>query len=173
MGGLELELAGGEVGTGNPASGYTGIAVSDFDFEVSRLGRGFRDEEAEGMELSGVMPERVGAAAFEGDDQFIGLHSFGDNDIKLVIGIGRDADAATLSDGVSVEAAVGTEVLSLEVDDGAGLIGDVGGEEIVYLNLADEADALAILFIGIGKAELAGGPTDFGFGEKADGEDGV
>lgn len=137
------------------------------------MGRGIRGEEAEGMELGGVMPERVGTAAFEGDDQFIGLHSFGDDDVEFVIGIGRDADAAALSDGVAVEAAVGAEVFSFEVDDGAGLIGDKGGEEIVYFNLTDEADTLAILFIGIGKAELAGGPADFGFGEMADGEDGV
>ena len=58
-------------------------------------------------------------------------------------------------------------------DDGAGGVGHVGAEEVGHLDLADEADALAVFFLGGGEAGAAGEGAKIGFEQIADGETGV
>ncbi len=54
--------------------------------------------------------------------------------------------------------------------DGAGVVGHIGAQEVRHLDLADEADPLAVFFVGVGQAGLARQPAQLGLFQVADGK---
>ncbi len=72
-----------------------------------------------------------------------------------------------------VQAAVCAEDRAVGADDFAGAIVDVLAQEGVDVDLAEEADALAVFFLGVGQAASSGNFADLGFGDVADGEVGA
>ncbi len=58
-------------------------------------------------------------------------------------------------------------------DDGAGAVGHVFAEEVGHLDVADEADALAVFFGGVGEGGFLGEFAELGLEEVSDGEAGA
>lgn len=122
------------------------------------------------MDLYAGLPEWGGPFVLETDDEGILREILGDDDEKAVIGVGGDADAAALAEGVAVEAAVLAAGASIGIEDRAGLVGNVGFKEIVDADTSDKADALGILLLGVGEADLARALAHLWFAEVTDGE---
>lgn len=102
------------------------------------------------------------------------MYVFSDYDVEFVVGVGGDADAAALADGEVVEAAVLAEgLVVVGADDGAGAVGHVFAEEVGHLDVADEADALGVFFLGVGEAGRLGEFAELGLEEVAHGEAGA
>lgn len=164
---------GASVGLRLVAGGHARVPVAHADLKVPGLCRRFGNEPAEVVQPNFLVPEGIGMAALKGDDQFIAVHPFGDNDVELVLGVGRNPDTAALAEGVAVKTAVLPETPALEIDDGTRLVGNEGFEEIIDFHLPDKADALAVLLPGVGETESGGDPPHLRLGKVADGKDGA
>jgi hypothetical protein len=171
----EADESGGG-GLGDEFDGDARVAVADAGFEGDGRGGdgGGVDVPLQGVDADFALVEAGGVGAVEGDEEGAVGGAFADDDVGLVVGVGGDADAFALAEGVEMEAAVAAELAVVGgADDGAGGVGDVGAEEIGHLHFADEADALAVFFVGGGETGVAGEGAEFGFLEVADGEAGV
>ena len=84
-----------------------------------------------------------------------------------------EAEPFALSDGVEPEAAMHAEhATCLAVDDLSGLLAEVLADVVVVVDLAEEADALAVLAVGGQQVFALGDGPHFGLGQMADGEAG-
>ncbi len=141
------------------------FAVAEFDFQALLL----RFLAAEPMEVG----EIDGVAGFlfvvgGGDEDLVFGAIFGD-DIPRSAG---EADAFALADGVIIKAVVGADFfVGVEVDEVARFCAEVGAKEVVVAEFAEEADALAIFAVLVGKVVESGEVADFRFGEVADRKD--
>ena len=81
------------------------------------------------------------------------------------------AQALALPDGVEPVAAVLAQLAPcLQLDDGAGTLAQVASDEVVIVNLAQEADTLAVTAMSIGQAHLLGDAAHLLLGHVAYGE---
>ena len=82
------------------------------------------------------------------------------------------AQAFALPDGVEPVAAVLAQLAArLQFDDGTGLLAQVAADKVVIINLAQEADALAVTTIGVGQLGFLGDAAHLLLGQIANGED--
>ncbi len=103
-----------------------------------------------------------------GDEDLVFGTVFGD-DIPRSAG---KADAFALADGVIIKAVVSADFfVGVEVDEVAFFGAEMGAEEVVVAEFAEEADALAVFAILVGEVVESGEIADFGFGEVADRKD--
>ena len=137
------------------------------EFDLQALLLGFLA--AEPMEVG----EIDGVAGFlfvvgGGDEDLVFGAVFGDD----IPGSAGEADSFALADGVIIKAVVGAYFFSsVEVDEVAFFGAEVGAEEVVVAEFAEEADALAIFAVLVGKVVESGEVADFRFGEVADRKD--
>ncbi len=124
-------------------------------------------------DFHGGLVEPLGIILIEGDVEGVFPIVLVDDDVGHVVGVAGNADTLALPEGVVMEAAMGADGLAPVIDDGARPVGDVFGEELVDIDLAEEADALAVPFSGIDEAMLMSDFADLGFGKLADGEEGA
>ena len=126
------------------------------------------------MHAGFALEEAGGIGVIEGHEEGAVGGTFADDDVGLVVGIRGDADAFALAERVEMQATVVAEFAPVvSADDRAGGVGDVGAEEVGHLYLTDEADALAVFFVGGAEAGVAGQSAELGFREVADREAGV
>ena len=170
--GLEFDQRG-VVALGDEFNRDAWVAVADTGFKEARGGdRGCVP--LEGVHADFALKKARCIGAVEGDEERAVGGAFADDDVGLVIRIRRDADAFALAERVEMEAPVLAEFAAVVgADNGAGRIGHIGAEEVGHFHFADEANALAIFFVGGGEAGVAGEGAEFGLGEVADGEAGV
>lgn len=101
--------------------------------------------------------------------QDVALHVLLDD----VPGAAAEAEAFALPDGVEPEAAMHAQhATRLAVDDLSGLLAEVLADVVVVVNLAEEADALAVLAVSGQQMLALGDGPHFGLGQMADGEAG-
>src|ERR1700753_3404852 len=84
-----------------------------------------------------------------------------------------EVEAAALADGEGVGAVVGADLGAGGVDDGAGGLAQVLGQEALGVAVGDEADVVAIRLVGDGEAAPTGLLADFHLGGVAQREHGV
>jgi hypothetical protein len=117
-----------------------------------------------------------------GDVQFLGRadgdglgHRLDVEDVAgaAVVGGRADAQAAALADGESVGAVVLAEDGAGLVDDPAGGLAEVPGQEPLGVAVGDEADVVAVGLVGHGEATGRGFGADLGLGGVAEGEHSV
>jgi len=125
--------------------------------------------EAVEFDFGGVKTGGVGPV--KGDDQLVALHVEAGDNVGFIVGIGGHADAAALTCGVAVKAAVLPEDFALAVYDIAGFVLDVVFEEAADIHVAEKANALAVFFSRVGQFVLLGDGANFGLLEFADGEE--
>ena len=165
--------ARGVAAFGYELDGYARVAVTHAAFEPSRRGDG-RGVPLEGVHAHFGLKKAGGVGRVEGDEQGVVGGAFAGDDVGFVVGVGGDADAFALAEGVVVEAGVRADGLPVGgAHDGARVVRDVLAEKILHLHLTDEADALAVFFRGVGQAGLGGEAAEFGLGDMADGKAGV
>lgn len=163
----------GAAAFGNELERHARIAVAHAAFDGGGCGERLADP-AHVVHADFAAEEAGRFGMVERDEQRVVRGAFADNDVVLVVGIGRDADVSPLAERVVMQAAVAAEFASVGgADDRAGLVGHEGAEEILHLHFADEADALAVFFFGGGEARFACEAAEFGFGQVPDGETGV
>ena len=118
-------------------------------------------------ELVAVLELGVPAMGYE-DDVFL--------DVLLddEPGTATEAEAFALPYGVEPEALVTTyDLTGLDVDDTSFLLAHELTYEVVVVDLAEEADALAVLAVGTGQVGVEGDAAHLFLHQMADGEDGV
>jgi len=147
LGFLEEDL-GTAVFEGEEFDGGGFVAVAGFGEEFGGKIDGLVYE-AEGAD-DGLLAVNGGVGFVEGDVEGVVFIVFGDDDVGFVVGVGGYADAFTLPDGVVVKTAMLSDGFAVVVNDCAGVVGDAGTEEVIDVHFAEEADALAVLFVGDG-----------------------
>ena len=158
---------------GNKFNRDAGVAVADAGFERAR-GEDRRRVPLQGVHAGFALEEAGGIGVIESHEEGAVSGTFADDDVGLVVGIRGDTNAFALAERVEMQATVVAEFASVvSADDRAGRVGDVGAEEVGHLDLADEADALAVFFVGGAEAGVAGQSAELGFWEVADREAGV
>ena len=89
-------------------------------------------------------------------------------------GAAAEAQALALADGVEPQAAVRTDAAPCgQFDDVAGLLAEITAQVVVVVYLAQEADALRVLALGIDEVLLLGQTAHFVLHHVAYGEDGL
>ncbi len=171
LGGVEMDAGGGFAGR------FEGdllerIEVAGAGLEAAFFADRFVDP-GDAVEADFVGEKAGGIGAVEGDEETVLFEVFSDDDEVFVVGVGGDADAAALADGVEVEAFVVADLASVGGPDFAGFVLDVVAEEIGHADVADEADSLAVFFLRVGEIAGDGDFADFGFAEVADREFGA
>ena len=78
--------------------------------------------------------------------------------------------AFALAERVQMQTAMLATHLAFEIDDGAGLVRHEGAQEVLHLHLTDEADALAVFFLGRFESEFASEITQLRLQQMADGK---
>lgn len=102
-----------------------------------------------------------------GDEDEVFGRVFGDDVPRSA----READAFALADCVVEKSVVlGDDFVGVVVDEVAFLTAEVGVKEVFVFEFAEEANALAVFAVLIGKVVLCGELADFGFCEVADWE---
>jgi ABC-type uncharacterized transport system YnjBCD ATPase subunit len=182
---MNVDLSGGETSLGRmeaEVDGAVGVRLKvsgdglvpvthpgkDGLLAVERL---INPSEVGGTGRFGVEPLRV--RRIEGHVQGLRREILFYHDEIFLVGIGRQADAFTLSDGIAVQATVLADFLADGVDDGTRCVGDVAFEEVLHRHLPEEANALAILARGVRELGLDGQAADFWLGKFANREEGL
>ncbi len=177
------DLAGGEgalglgefdlgaiIGLRHEIDGDARVAVTDAAFDAAGRRDGFADE-TETVNAALARPQAGCFGAVEGDEERVIVRAFAGDDVSFVVGVGGNADASALTDRVVMQTAVFAEDFAIgRTDDRAGAFGNVGGEEVGHLYLADETDSLAVFFGGGRELGVGGEGAEFGFGEMTNGK---
>ena len=158
-------------GEGSVGDGGGGVAVAGLGEEGGGLPEDLAGE-AQVEDFDRRLVEALGVGLIECDVKGVFPVIFIDDDICLVVGVAGHPDTLALAEGIMVKAAMGADGFAPMVDDGAGLIGDVFGEEFIDIDLAEKADALAVFLGGVGESVLVRDFPDLGFGKFAYGEEG-
>ena len=143
----------------------TGFAQK-FPFSAKRLVH----EKGKVLDFITPAPKRGFVLAFEGYDQPIGRFLLSGHHEILVIGVRRHSNPPSLSQGISMKALMPPHDLARGRYDFTGFVINEMREELGHLDLAEKANALAILFVGNRKVEFPGNFTDPRFFDLAEGE---
>ena len=100
---------------------WCGGAVARLGVEGSWYGE-IRTGGADRAQSRAAGPQKRGVGFLNGNDQFVGGVSFGDDHVGFFVPVAGNADAFALAEGVQVESFVFAENPPFEIDDGAGLV---------------------------------------------------
>ena len=168
--GLGEAEADGAVRLGAEAGGRGLVAIAHAGEDVLFAADGLVDPgEVPRDGFARVEPRSV--RLVEGDVQGVGREILLHDDEVFVVGVGRQADALALADGVAVQAAMLADRLAGGVRDRSGGVGDMPLQEVLHRHLAEEADALAVLAFGVRQLRVGGELAHLGLQQFADRED--